>query len=384
LTDPTTPPLIDRTRFPFLMLKEIYDQPEAIEETVRHHLDVHGNICLDRVPLSADRLRELKRVNIVASGASRHAGMCGRVMIEDLAGIPVGVDHASEYSYRKPITNGSELTVFITQSGETGDTIAAQRTAHEAKLCTLAISNVAESTIVREAEGALLTYAGREFAIPATKSFTTQLTALYLFALHLAGTRKTLKEDQVRFSISYLRNIAHELGSLLPSMDRQALAAAKQYHKDQSFLILGRAVHQPIALEAALKLKEVCYIHAEGYATGELRHGPTALVDESTPVIVIATRDLADAASMLRYEKTVAVVEELRVRSSRLIVVLNEGDDWAESFPRDSVLTVPRAPELLLPLLEIIPLQLLSYHIAVLNGLDVDHPRNLVKSVHQD
>jgi glutamine---fructose-6-phosphate transaminase (isomerizing) len=383
LTDANTP-TIDRNRFPFLMLKEIYDQPEAIEETVRHHLDASGNICLDRVPLSIDRLRELKRVNIVASGASRHAGMCGRVMIEDLAGIPVGVDHASEYSYRKPITNGSELTVVITQSGETGDTIAAQRTAHEAGLCTLAISNVAESTIVREANGALLTYAGKEFAIPATKSFTTQLTSLYLFALHLASTRKTLKDDQVRFSISYLRNIAHELGSLLPSMDRQALEAAKQYHNDESFLILGRAVHQPIALEAALKLKEVCYIHAEGYATGELRHGPTALVDESTPVIVIATRDLADPASMLRYEKTVAVVEELRERSSRMIIVLNEGDDWAETFPQDSVLTIPRAPELLLPLLEIIPLQLLSYHIAVLNDLDVDHPRNLVKSVRQD
>ena len=384
MPNPNTQPAEDNSRFPFLMLKEIYDQPEAIEETVRRHLDIAGNICLDRVPLSHQGIRELKRVNIVASGASRHAGMCGRVMIEDLAGIPVGVDHASEYSYRKPITNGSELTVVITQSGETGDTIAAQRTAHEAGLCTLAISNVAESTIVREANGALLTYAGKELAIPATKSFTTQLTALYLFALQLASTRQTLKEDRVKSSVVYLRNVAHELRAGLDAMSEQALAVAKHFHNDQSFLILGRAVHQPIALEAALKLKEVCYIHAEGYATGELRHGPTALVDESTPVIVIATRDLRDTASMLRYEKTVGLVEELRPRSTRMIIVANEGDEWAETFPQDAVLSVPRAPELLLPLLEIIPLQLLSYHIAILNGLDVDHPRNLVKSVRQD
>ena len=384
MPNPTKPPVNDSSKFPFLMLKEIYDQPEAIEETVRRHLDASGNICFDRVPLSADKLRELKRVNIVASGASRHAGMCGRVMIEDLAGIPVGVDHASEYSYRKPITNGSEITVFITQSGETGDTIAAQRTAHDAGLRTLSISNVAESTIVREADGALLTYAGKELAIPATKSFTTQLTALYLFALQLAATRHTLKEDRVRSSVAYLRILAKELVSSLDGMSAQALEVARQYHSDQSFLILGRAVHHPIALEAALKLKEVCYIHAEGYATGELRHGPTALVDESTPVIVIATRDERDPASMLRYEKTVGLVEELRPRSSRVIIVANEGDKWAAGFAAGNVLSVPRAPELLLPLLEIIPLQLLSYHIAILNGLDVDHPRNLVKSVRQD
>jgi glutamine---fructose-6-phosphate transaminase (isomerizing) len=384
LSNPTSPTASDTSRFPFLMLKEIYDQPEAIEETVRRHLDSSGKICLDRVPLSPERIQELKRVNIVASGASRHAGMCGRVMIEDLAGIPVGVDHASEYSYRKPITNGSELTVVITQSGETGDTIAAQRTAHEAGQCTLAISNVAESTIVREADGALLTYAGKELAIPATKSFTTQLTTLYLFALHLAGTRQSIREDRVKSSVAYLRVMAKELAASLDSMNAQSLEVAKHYYRDDSFLILGRAVHQPIALEAALKLKEVCYIHAEGYATGELRHGPTALVDDSTPVIVIATRDERDPASMLRYEKTVALVEELRVRSSRLIIVANEGDAWANTFSPNHVLTVAPAPELLLPLIEIIPLQLLSYHIAILNGLDVDHPRNLVKSVRQD
>lgn len=366
------------------MLKEIYDQPEALDATLRHHLDSNGNIILDRAPLSPERLAALKRINIVASGASRHAGMCGRVMIEDLAGLPVGVELSSEYSYRKPITNGAEITIIITQSGETGDTIAAQRKAHDAGLCTLAISNVGDSTIVREADGALLTYAGKEFAIPATKSFTTQLTTLYLFALYTAAARGKITAEQVQKGIQDFRNVSKALAENLKAMDAQAAEVAKHFFNDQSFLILGRAVHQPIALEAALKLKEVCYIHAEGYSTGELRHGPTALVGETTPVIVIATRDENDPDSMLRYEKTVAIVEELRPRLQRIIIVANEGDQWAKDFAGAGLLTVPSVPELLLPLIEIVPLQLLSYHIAILNDLDVDHPRNLVKSVRQD
>jgi glucosamine--fructose-6-phosphate aminotransferase (isomerizing) len=370
--------------FRYFMLKEIYDQPEAIEQTIRHHLGEDGSIRLDREPMTHEGVRSLKRVSIVASGASRHAGMAGRVMIEDLVSIPVGVEHASEYCYRKPVTDGAELTIVITQSGETGDTIAAQRTAKEAGLTTLAISNVAESTIVREADGALLTFAGKEVAIPATKSFTTQLIALYLFTLYLASVREALSRAEVARSVAELQRLPETMRRVLESMDKQAELVAKSYFQDQSFLVLGRAVHQPIALEAALKLKEISYIHAEGYATGELRHGPTALVGESTPVIVIATRDEADKGSMLRYEKTVALVEELRPRSERMILVATEGDKWAEGFGAANVLTVPPAPELLLPVLEVLPLQLLSYHVALFNNLDVDRPRNLVKSVRQD
>ncbi len=374
----------DVTNFPFYMLKEIYDQPSALEATIEKHVAPDGCITLDRPPLAPERLKQLKRVTIVASGSSRHAGMSGRIMIEDLAGLPVTVEHASEYCYRQPVTDGNELAVVITQSGETADTIAAQRTAHEANLCTLGISNVADSTIIREANGALLTYAGREVAIPATKSFTTQLTALYLFALYIARSRGKLTDQQIRDCVEQLRLIPKKITGALGRFDGQAARVAKSYYQDQSFLILGRAVHQPIALEASLKIKEISYIHAEGYATGELRHGPTALVGESTPVIVIATRDESDPGSMLRYEKTVAVVEELRPRSDRLILVASEGDRWAESFGASNVMTVPTAPELLLPVLDIIPLQLLAYHIATMNGLDVDRPRNLVKSVQQD
>ena len=372
------------SRFPFFMLKEIYDQPEALEQTIARHLAGDGHIVLDRDPFSPELLRGLRRVSIIASGASRHAGMSGRVMIEDLAGVPVIVEHASEYCYRKPVGDGDELAIFITQSGETADTIAAQRTAHDAGLRTLSISNVADSTVIREADGVLLTFAGKEVAIPATKSFTTQLTALYLFSLYLANARGTMTPEKVRACVAELKKVPQTLARSLERFDREAAKVARSYYHDQSFLILGRAVHQPIALEAALKLKEISYIHAEGYATGELRHGPTALVGDSTPVIVIATRDEADAGSMLRYEKTVALVEELRPRSGRLILAASENDRWAAGFGDSNLLSVPPAPELLLPLLEIIPLQLLSYHIAILNGLDVDHPRNLVKSVQQD
>ena len=365
------------------MLREIYEQPDAVRQTLVRHLDATGRVTLDRNPISNSEVLRLTRVVIAASGASRHAGMCGKIMIEELAGIPVDVEHASEYCYRRPITDGHTLLVAITQSGETADTIAALRVAHDAAIKTLSISNVVESTIARESDGVLYTFAGKEVAIPATKSFTAQLTALYVLALYLASLRRTLTLHQVSRLVAELAEVPAKMTAGLENCDQQAEIVARSYFRDQSFLFLGRGVHHPIALEGALKLKEISYIHAEGYPTGELRHGPTALVDESTPVVGIVTRDAEDSGSMLRYEKTLAVLEEVRVRSNRQILVASEGDSAIASLGLP-LLTVPKASELLLPILEIVPLQLLAYHIAILNNFDVDRPRNLVKSVQQD
>src|SRR6266702_183229 len=369
--------------FAHFMLEEIYAQPDAVKETVRSHIDSGGNVTLDRDPFSPEQLRSLERITIIASGASRHAGLAGKIMIESLVGIPVDVEPASEYCYRKPIPNIRSLAIVVTQSGETGDTLAAQRIAAEAGLTTLSICNVEDSTIVRETDGALFTYAGKEIAIPATKSFTTQLTAMYLFSLYLATARGAVSAEQLALLVGELQEIPWKLQSSINTMDEQAARIAKDFYQHQSFLILGRGVHHPIALEAALKLKESAYIHAEGYAAGEVRHGPTALLDQSTPVIVIATCDEDDPDSMIRYQKTVSLSEELRVQSGRIILVASQGDHWAQDF-EPNVMTVPKATELLLPLLEIVPLQLLSYHIAILNNVNVDRPRHLAKFVKQD
>ena len=371
------------SRFASYMLREIYEQPDAVRQTLARHLDATGRVTLDRNPISNSEVLRLTRVVIAASGASRHAGMCGKIMIEELAGIPVDVEHASEYCYRRPITDGHTLLVAITQSGETADTVAALRVAHDAAIKTLSISNVVDSTIARESDGVLYTFAGKEVAIPATKSFTAQLTALYVLALYLASLRRTLSLHQVSQLVAELAELPAKMTAALENSDQQAEIIARSYFRDQSFLFLGRGVHHPIALEGALKLKEISYIHAEGYPTGELRHGPTALVDESTPVVGIVTRDAEDSGSMLRYEKTLAVLEEVRARSNRQILVASEGDSAIASLGLP-LLTVPQASELLLPILEIVPLQLLAYHIAILNNFDVDRPRNLVKSVQQD
>jgi glucosamine--fructose-6-phosphate aminotransferase (isomerizing) len=371
------------SRFRYMMLKEIYEQPEAVRLTLARHVSDGGRITLDRDPLSEDEVRNLSRVTIAASGASRHAGMCGKIMIEELVRIPVEVEHASEYCYRRPVQPEGTLLVVITQSGETADTIAAMRIGHEAGLKTLAVSNVAESTIAGESDGALLTFAGKEVAIPATKSFTAQLTALYILALYLASVRRTLSGMEISRFVSELAVLPNKMSTALESFDQHAEIIARSYFRDQSFLFLGRGVHHPIALEGALKLKEISYIHAEGYPTGELRHGPTALVDESTPLVGIVTRDPTDAGSMLRYEKTLAVLEEVRAHSDRQILIASEGDDEIAALGLP-MFTVPSASELLSPILEIVPLQLLAYHIAILNNFDVDRPRNLVKSVQQD
>jgi len=371
-------------QFPFLMLKEVYEQPEAIAETIERHVDPEcGAVRLDRSPFSPSEVAALQRVTVVASGASRHAGLCGKIIIEDLAGMPVEVEHASEYGYRRPLNGGGSLVVPITQSGETADTTAALRIAKECGFKTLSISNVVDSTIAREADANLFTWAGTEVAIPATKSFTTQLTALYLLALFLADTRSTLTHEQILERLNALRELPATLQRMLDRFDRDAERIARDFVQDETFVFLGRGVHYPIALEGALKLKEVCYVHAEGYPTGEFRHGPTALIDESLPVVAIVTRDVRDPESMIRYEKSVSLLHDIRQLSKRQILVASEDDSDLQKLAVPSFL-LPPMDELLLPILEIVPLQFLAYHVAVLKGLNVDRPRNLVKSVTVD
>jgi len=300
-------------------------------------------------------------------------------MIEKLARLPVEVDYASEYRYRDPIISPKTLTLLITQSGETADTIAAQREAKAKGSKTLAICNVVGAMIAREAAGTIYTHAGPEIGVASTKAFTAQLTALFLLSVYLGRLRGLLKPEEARRYISELNAVPSKLEALL-ARDEGVEDLAKQYQRAQDFLFLGRGIHYPVALEGALKLKEISYIHAEGYPAGEMKHGPNALIDENLPVVIVATRDLQDPASVLRYEKTLSNVKEVKARSGKVIAIANDGDEELKESV-DHVLYVPPAPELLSPILEIIPMQLLAYHIAVRRGCDVDQPRNLAKSV---
>jgi glucosamine--fructose-6-phosphate aminotransferase (isomerizing) len=323
--------------------------------------------------------RAAKKINIAACGTSWHAAQAGKFMIERLARIPVEVDYASEWRYRDPIVPGDTITLVISQSGETADTIAAQREAKAKGSKTLAICNVVGSMITREAAGTIYTHAGPEIGVASTKAFTAQLTALYLFALYIGQVRGTLSGDQARDAVQELTRIPGKLEHLL-THEEDCEDLAKQYVRSQDFLFLGRGIHYPIALEGALKLKEISYIHAEGYPAGEMKHGPNALIDENLPVVIIATRDPKDALSMVRYEKTLSNLKEVKARSGQVIALASEGDEEIKEAA-DHVIYIPAAPEELLPILEIVPLQLLAYHIAVRRGCDVDQPRNLAKSV---
>jgi len=374
------PIMAEKGGFRHFMLKEIYEQPRAVRETALGRVSLDsGKIFLEEMEITAAELRAAEKINIAACGTSRHAGLVGKFMIERLARMPVEVDYASEYRYRDPITSQKSLTLLITQSGETADTIAAQREAKAKGSKTLAICNVVGSMIAREAAGTIYTHAGPEIGVASTKAFTAQLTALLLIALYLAEVRGTLAASEAKEYITELTRIPGKLESLL-TRDEECEELAKQYYRAQDFLFLGRGVHYPIALEGALKLKEISYIHAEGFPAGEMKHGPNALIDDNLPVVVVATRDLKDPGSLVRYEKTLSNMKEVKARSGRVIAVANDGDeDIRESA--DHVVYVPEAPELLLPILDIVPLQLLAYHIAVRRGCDVDQPRNLAKSV---
>jgi glucosamine--fructose-6-phosphate aminotransferase (isomerizing) len=372
--------MADKREFPHHMIKEIFEQPQGLHDTIAPRVALpEGVVQLNEVPISRDELRKLQRIHVVASGTSRHAGMVGQYMIQQLANVPVDVDYASEFEYRNPMIEASELTIVITQSGETADTGAAQREARSRGSRTVAISNVAGTTIAREADGVIYTLAGPEISIASTKAFTAQMAALFLFALHLGQVRETISRELLAHYIRELLDLPGKVKSLLGCAE-QCERIAGEFHSFDDFLFLGRAIHYPVAMDGALKLKEVSYVHAEGYPTGETKHGPNALIDENLPVVIIATRDLADPGSALRSEKSVGNIAGFKKQSSRVIALASEGDDQVAKLA-DHTVFIPTAPELLLPILEIVPLQLFAYYMAVKRGLDVDRPRNLVKSV---
>jgi glucosamine--fructose-6-phosphate aminotransferase (isomerizing) len=372
--------MAEKGGFKHFMLKEIYEQPSAVRDTTLGRVSLDsGRVFLEAMDVTEDELRKVQKINIAACGTSWHAALAGKFMIERLVRIPVEVDYASEWRYRDPITSSKEITLLITQSGETADTIAAQREAKAKGSKTLAICNVVGAMIAREASGTVYTHAGPEIGVASTKAFTAQLTALFLLALYLGELRGVTSTEDARRYIDELLKLPSKLEAIL-ARDADCEALAKQYYRVQDFLFLGRGIHYPIALEGALKLKEISYIHAEGYPAGEMKHGPNALIDESLPVVMVATKDSNDPNSVLRYEKTMSNVKEVKARSGIVIAVATEGDEEIKESV-DHVLYVPHAPELLLPILEVVPLQLLAYHIAVLRGCDVDQPRNLAKSV---
>ena len=365
--------------FPHAMLQEIYEQPTAIAKTVAMHLkdDIIFPGELDAIESA---LLTFEKLIIAASGSSRHAGLAGEIMIEDLSGVAVDVEYASEYCYRSTHAAVDPIVMVITQSGETADTIAAQREALTRGVKTVAISNVPDTTIVREAGAALISGAGPELSVPATKSFTTQLTILYLMALFLARKRGRMTSEVARSYLQRLMRLPDAIEQKLGTWDTLAEQFGGIHFKAEKFLYLGRGVHYAIAREGALKLKEISYAHAEGYPAGELKHGPNALVDETLPVVVLATYDHNDPDSLLRYRRTLEVMKEVRSRRGPLVTVATEGDQEVAKIA-EHVFYVPAAPELLLPIVEVIPLQLFAYHVAVNKGYDVDHPRNLVKAV---
>src|SRR5499427_1507961 len=366
-------------QFSHAMRREIYEQPTAITKTVEKHLKDDIIFPGELQPIES-ALLTFEKLIIAASGSSRHAGLAGEIMIEDLSGVAVDVEYASEYCYRSTHAAVDPIVMVITQSGETADTIAAQREALTRGVKTIAISNMPDTTIVREAGAALISGAGPERSIPATKSFTTQLTILYLMALFLARKRGRMTSEVTRSYLQRLLKLPEAIEKNLSAWDRLAEGFGQVHFKAEKFLYLGRGVHYAIAREGALKLKEISYAHAEGYPAGELKHGPNALVDEKLPVVTLATCDRSDPDSVLRYRRTLDVMKEVRSRRGQLVTVATEGDQEVGTIA-DHVFHVPAAPELLLPILEVIPLQLFAYYVALDKGYDVDHPRNLVKAV---
>ncbi len=356
------------------MHKEIFEQPRAVADTVRGRASLEqGDVLLDGVALDEAYARSLDRLTVVACGTSWHAGLVGRIMIEQLARLPVEVELASEFRNRDPLVGPKVMTLAISQSGETADTLAAVKVAKARGSRAFAICNVVGSAIPRECDGGtLFTRAGPEIGVASTKAFTTQLAGLYLLAVRLGRLRGTLTPEKGREALEALRHVPSWMEQMI-RLEAAVMPVAKRCAAARDVLFLGRGAQYPVALEGALKLKEISYIHAEGYAAGEMKHGPIALIDEDLPVVVLATREPA-------YEKTLGNMEEVRARGGQVYAVVSEGDVQAAGLAQVA-LTVPAAPPLLSPLLSIIPLQFLAYHVADLKGTDVDQPRNLAKSV---
>jgi glucosamine--fructose-6-phosphate aminotransferase (isomerizing) len=425
----------EKAGYKHFMLKEIYEQPRAIRDTILGRVSPDtGHVFLPDMSITEDDLVNATQVTIAACGTSWHSGLAGKFMIERLARLRCDVDYASEYRYRDPIADPLAIGLLITQSGETADTLAAQRELIAAGSKTLAICNVVGAAVSREAQGTITTNAGPEIGVASTKAFTAQLTALFLLALKLGQVRGTVSDAESLHLVTELGKIPAKLDAMLNlnvegstgggegsaaltpiqanpvilsggrnatgvegpavvswqgsdrrrnprlSLTDQCCELAKVFSTSNDFLFLGRGIHYPIALEGALKLKEISYIHAEGYPAGEMKHGPNALIDETLPVVCIATQDPTDPTSVLKYEKTLSNIQEVTARSGRVIAIAIEGDQTIAQLV-EHVIYIPQSPELLLPILEVVPLQLLAYHIAVRRGCDVDQPRNLAKSV---
>ncbi len=368
------PVMAEKGGYKHFMLKEIYEQPRAITDTFRGRISPEtGTIYLEEMGLSDAALKAVRKVVLVACGTSWHASLIAKFMLEELARIPSEVDIASEFRYRNPIVDKHTLLVAVTQSGETADTLAAMREAAKLGARTVAVCNVVGSTASREADGVIYTHAGPEIGVASTKAFTSQLTALYLLALHMGRIRGTLDDNTVRKHMEELVRIPLKAEKLLLEVEEPIAELAKSYFRKSDFLYLGRGYNYPVALEGALKLKEISYIHAEGYPAGEMKHGPIALIDEEMPVVFLAPADAV-------YEKIASNIEEVRSRGGKVIVLVNDGDGKLAGTA-DHVFHVPSTLPPLAPILMTMPLQLLAYHIAVLRGSDVDQPRNLAKSV---
>jgi len=374
------PIMAEKGGFKHFMLKEIYEQPRAVRDTVQGRVSLDtGKVYLEEMDISADEFRSFTSIKIAACGTSWHAGLAGKYMLENLVRIPVEVDYASEFRYRDPVLTENDLLIVISQSGETADTIAAMREAKQQGCKVLAVCNVQGSMITREADGTILTHAGPEIGVASTKAFTAQMIALYLFSMYLGELRGTIDETRGKKLAQDLAELPLKIEQLLNEAD-SIEELSKEFFRVQDFLYLGRGINFPVALEGALKLKEISYIHAEAYPAGEMKHGPNALIDEKLPVVIVNTKENGNEASELRYEKTHSNIVEVKSRDGIIISVLTEGDSMSSKVS-NHVIEIPETSDLLGPILSVVPLQLLSYHIAVRRGCDVDQPRNLAKSV---
>ncbi|MBT0665260.1 glutamine--fructose-6-phosphate transaminase (isomerizing) [Geobacter pelophilus] len=368
-----SPLMAEKGGYKHFMLKEIFEQPRAVRDTITGRLlEEQGDVFLEDMKLADEELKSVDRVCIVACGTSWHSGLVGKFLIEEMCRIPTEVDIASEFRYRNPVITDKTLLVLISQSGETADTLAALREGKSRGAKNVAICNVVDSSIARESNGVIYTHAGPEIGVASTKAFVTQLVALYLFAIRFGQARGTIDIDRGRKMIADLVHSPSLVEDAL-KLDPQVEKVARTYMTARDFLYLGRGTSYPIALEGALKLKEISYIHAEGYPAGEMKHGPIALIDENMPVVVLVPKDR-------HYEKVVSNMEEVIARGGRVIAICTEGDEEVRA-KAEVTLEIPPVPEDLLPLVLSVPLQLLAYHVAVLKGTDVDQPRNLAKSV---
>jgi len=355
------------------MLKEIHEQSRAVRDTFTGRMfEESGEIFFNDLQFTPDEWAKIRKVHIIACGTSWHAGLVGKFLLEEAARIPIEVDYGSEYRYRNPIIDENTLVIGVTQSGETADTIAGMQEAKRRGAKLITICNVIGAAATRMSDGVIYTNAGPEIGVASTKAFTTQLTAFYLLALYIRQLRGDDVDDR-RYAMHELSVIPHKIEDILAKQEKNIEALAHKYAKSQDFLFLGRGVHYPIALEGALKLKEISYIHAEGYPAGEMKHGPIALIDENLPVVAIATHTPV-------YEKVVSNLQEVKARDGKLIVICDEGDEAMRNFA-DDVIEIPWTIEPLQPILSVIPTQLLAYYIALRRGCDVDQPRNLAKSV---